>query len=217
MKKSLQNLFPLLSLGLLPICSLIYDWVNHPGSEVHNLATTVDRNIPFSAVFIIPYLLWTLYIYGILIYFYFKDKKTYFKTLFVYIAGLLVCYTVYSLFQTTVPRPLVAGSSFLESLVNRVYEMDAPYNCFPSIHCFSSYLLVRVMRKAPFSTTWNRSMITYFSVIIIVSTLMVKQHVILDVFAAFLLAETLCFVSERNWSPSVKSKPIPSSTKEISH
>ncbi|MGG1575727.1 phosphatase PAP2 family protein [Fictibacillus sp. NRS-1165] len=217
MKKTLQNLYPLLSLGLLPISSLMYDWVNHPGSEVHILSTAVDRHVPFSAVFIIPYLLWTLYIYGTLIYFYFKDKKTYFKTLFVYIAGLLICYTVYNVFQTTVPRPFVSGSSFLGSLVNWVYAMDAPYNCFPSIHCFSSYLLSRVIRRAPFSTIWNRSVITCLSVIIIVSTLMVKQHVVLDVLAAILLAEILCFVADRNWSPFIKSKPIPSTTKEISH
>lgn len=215
MKKIIQGLFPLLSLGILPLCSLLYDWVNQPGESVFSLETSVDKMIPFSAIFIIPYLLWTIYIYGTLIYFYVKDRKTYFKTLIIYVTGMLICYGIYSVFQTTVSRPIILDTTFPNNIVQWMYSMDAPYNCFPSIHCLSSYLMIRIIRRAPFANPWNKRIITTVSSIIILSTLMVKQHVILDAIAAFLLVEVLCYIAERNWSPSTKTKPL-SSSKQVS-
>ncbi|EIT85725.1 hypothetical protein A374_07819 [Fictibacillus macauensis ZFHKF-1] len=209
MKKKIKRLLPLTSICILPFLALFYPLVNHAGSgDVYSLESTFDKAIPFSPIFAVPYLLWTAYIYGTLIYFFFKDKKTYFKALFTYAAGLVICYAIYSFFQTTVGRPIVVGTAFPENLVLWIYENDAPFNAFPSIHCFTSYLMIRIVTHSPILTKWNYRIILTSSSLIILSTLLVKQHVLLDVMGALLLAEAVCFLAERNWAtaPAMKTK-----------
>ena len=48
--------------------------------------------------------------------------------------GLLLCYSVYAIYQTTVPRPELIGSDWLLRTVQWVYRSDEPFNCFPSTH-----------------------------------------------------------------------------------
>ena len=140
-------------------------------------------------IFAIPYSIWILYIYACLIYFYFKDRNLYYLTLVTYIVSALISYGIYSVFQTTVPRPVISGDDPLSSLVKYIYLRDRPYNCFPSIHVFSSYLMIRAITNAGFAK-WKIRMVMYtISTLIILSTLFIKQHVLLDVVGGIVLAE----------------------------
>jgi membrane-associated phospholipid phosphatase len=181
---------PLALMLIFPVLGSLYGWINtRPAADVYTLVTDFDRATPFIKYFALPYSVWIFYIYACLIYYYRKDLNLYYKGLAVYTICALTCYLIYSVFQTTVPRPIIAGHDPFDLLMKFIYERDRPFNCFPSIHCFSSYMVMRLLWGSSIRNRWNVILITGMSSTIILSTLFVKQHVILDAIAAVLLVE----------------------------
>ena len=73
-----------------------------------------------------------------------------------------------------------------------LYSIDAADNLFPSIHCLVSwfcYLGIRGRKEIP---VWYQRVSMVIAVLVFASTLLTKQHVIVDVAGGILLAE-LCF------------------------
>lgn len=181
-------------LGLMlvfPFLGAIYAAVNQPGEKVYSLVTPFDQMVPFIKWFIIPYAFWIFYIYICLLFYYKKDRQVYYLTLATYVVSALISYGIYSIFQTTVPRPDIQDNDIVSQLVRYIYQRDRPFNCFPSIHVFSSYLMMKTLFKSSFKTKINQMLIYGMSIFIIVSTMFVKQHVLLDVVGGILLAEVV--------------------------
>jgi membrane-associated phospholipid phosphatase len=187
-----KNYSPLLLMLVFPILGIIYAMSNNNSNqEVYSLLTAVDQSIPFIKAFALPYSVWIFYIYVCLVYFFKKDINVYYRALLTYIICALICYLIYSVFQTTVPRPMVIGSDPISRLMRYIYNRDQPFNCFPSIHCFSSYMVMRMVWTGSFRNKWNVTLITGMSSLIIISTLFVKQHVIMDALAGIFLVEVV--------------------------
>lgn len=198
MKPFLRKIAPLSTMLIFPLLGMIYAVINNnPSKQVYNLVTDLDRSTPFLKIFVLPYSVWIFYIYVCLVYFFFKDAKVYYRSLATYVICALVCYMVYLVYQTTVPRPIVTGDDVFSQLMRYVYNRDQPFNCFPSIHVFSCYLVMKALYKSSFKTVWNQTLIYGMSTLIILSTLFVKQHVIMDVVAGILLAEFVYRLSLR--------------------
>lgn len=180
----------LLWLTAVPVLNIFYGLLNRPGDHVYSLATSLDHMIPFVPSFIIPYVLWYPFITGALIALAFKDRRTYFQTLIALCSGLVISYIFFALFQTTIERPNIQNENgFLYTMVSYIYNHDQPYNCFPSIHVLSSYLILRGARVFG-RTIWE--MTSTLSILIIVSTVLVKQHVVADIAGGILIGE-YCF------------------------
>jgi membrane-associated phospholipid phosphatase len=175
----------------IPFMGLLYTLLNVPNHDIHNLHTTIDHLIPFIKVFIVPYMLWMPFLYITLFYFCLKDRKLYYHTLIAYNLSVFVSYIVYMTFKTTVERPELEGHNLLTQLTTFLYQADQPYNCFPSIHCMSSYLLFSALIKSQLKNKFNLTLIGLASVTIILSTLFIKQHVIWDAVGGILLAEAM--------------------------
>jgi membrane-associated phospholipid phosphatase len=187
---------PLLFMLVFPILGYMYAWSNKPNQDQlpYSLLTAMDQAIPVIKLFALPYSIWIIYIYVCLLYFFKKDINVYYRSLATYTICALVCYLIYSVFQTTVPRPLIFGDDPLSQLMRYIYNRDEPFNCFPSIHCFSSYMVMRMVWTSSVRNKLNVTVITGMSSLIILSTLFVKQHVIMDALAGFFLVEVVIAV-----------------------
>ncbi|WP_217283032.1 phosphatase PAP2 family protein [Paenibacillus alginolyticus] len=194
-KMKLATYFPLLWLLAIPVLNVFYGLLNNGSGDVGDLMTDLDNLIPFIPIFIIPYLIWYPFLLGMFIVLLLKDRAVYYRSLTALCAGLISCYLIYATFQTTVPRPPINDDGWLIGLVKFVYATDKPFNCFPSIHVLTSYIVLkasyrcsfeRIARTAIFIAAWS----------IIISTLFVKQHALLDVAGAVLLAEALVFAEK---------------------
>nr|WP_240546081.1 phosphatase PAP2 family protein [Paenibacillus artemisiicola] len=148
-----------------------------------------DLAFPLVKLFVLPYAVWIVYLYACLLYFFFKDPAVYRKALVTYVACALICCGIYTVFQTTVPRPALSGSDPVTRLLMFVYRRDQPFNCFPSIHCFSSYMVMKALYHGKFRTRLNQTLIYGMSSLIIVSTFFIKQHALLDAACGILLAD----------------------------
>lgn len=174
----------------IPILNIFYGVLNRAGDHVFNLEIMIDQWIPFTPIFIIPYIVWYPFITGMLVLLAFKNRETYFQTLFALCMGLIISYIFFAMFQSTVQRPdILNETGFIYRLVDVVYRTDQPYNCFPSIHVLTSYLILRgsrVFNKIIWTVT------AFTSILIILSTVFVKQHVVADIVGGILVGE-LCF------------------------
>lgn len=168
-----------------------YFLINQPLGSTHLLVTAWDEHLPFIPVFIVPYLLFIPIFWLIIIYAYLTDYH--FKTLaLALILVYLISYGIYMVFQTYIPRPTVLGQDIFSQLVRIVYADDKPFNAYPSLHAATAALLVTYLTIFSRKLRWPLIM---FGVLVILSTLFVKQHVIADAFSGMVLGITVTYGS----------------------
>jgi membrane-associated phospholipid phosphatase len=188
------HLLALTSLLTIPLLGLIYVYLNHSAGTVYSLVTDLDRQIPFLKVFVLPYVSWYAFLFIALLYLAFKNREAYYQTLLQFNIGMLICYGVYAVYQTHVPRPELAGDGWLLQMVQWVYNSDEPFNCFPSIHVLTSYLMMKAYLGAVNVPRIYTAAVMFMSMLIIASTQFIKQHVLLDIMGAVLVAEGVIYV-----------------------
>ncbi|PYI56559.1 inositol phosphorylceramide synthase [Paenibacillus flagellatus] len=193
MRNKLIAGLPLLWLLAIPVLNVWYGILNRGGPNVGSLMTDLDYAIPFVPAFIIPYVLWYPFILFMFFVFFARNRPVYYRSLAAVCAGLVVCYIVYATFQTTISRPIVEQDGPIFAIVRTIYATDAPFNCFPSIHVFTCHVILKGSYSCGLkkSVQWTIFVIAWA---IIASTVLVKQHALLDVAGAILLSELLCFV-----------------------
>jgi uncharacterized membrane protein YraQ (UPF0718 family) len=191
MKKIKGCIFPLSLILMIPLINIIYMYLNNSSRGIHSLVTDIDKGIPFIKVFAIPYLIWSPFLFTTLIYLCFRYREVYYKVIISLIVGLILCFIIYYFFQTTVPRPQLNGNDFLTNLVKYIYFTDNPFNCFPSIHVLTSYMLIKGIKSCNNKISIDRIIITATSILIILSTQFIKQHVILDLIFAILIGNII--------------------------
>ncbi|WLR56975.1 phosphatase PAP2 family protein [Mesobacillus subterraneus] len=187
MKTKIKELPYLLFLLVMPVLGLIYKILNNNPRDAVILSTNIDDKIPFLPVFILPYIIWYAFILGYLVYFWYKDTRVYLKTLTMIVIGELVCFLIYFFFQTTVPRPILAGDGILIELVGMIYSHDQPFNAFPSIHVLTTFAIILGNINIRNKHIIHSLFVPVMGSLIIISTLFVKQHYILDMFASMFL------------------------------
>lgn len=181
-----------LSLSLmlsLAVMGLFYDILNSPERGFVVLDSSLDRIIPYVPAMSIPYLGWYPFVFGVLAYLCAKDRLTYYRVLLSMNICVWICYLIYFNFQTMVPRPELTGTGLGASVLGWLYSQDRPFNCFPSIHSLHSYLVMRAVLSVPSIRKPIKILVVAGAATIIVSTLMIKQHVIYDALGAVILGE----------------------------
>jgi hypothetical protein len=196
----------LLFLLVIPLLARIYEMLNSRSHNAVDIGTSIDQAIPFLSVFIIPYILWYAYIFCYLVYFCFNDTKVYLKTLIIIVVAELICFVIYFFFQTTVPRPTIAGDNIFNNLVLWIYSKDRPFNCFPSIHVLTTFIIMLASLHIKNKHLLNNLCIHGIGTLIIISTLFVKQHVIFDMIGSMFLVTFLYGIAFELLSFSQKSE-----------
>jgi hypothetical protein len=192
-------IYRVLFIILVPLAQCIYFFLNLTTTGAYDITIFLDKFIPFNEWFIIPYVFWYLYTFGTLLVLAYFDSKTYFKLLFSILVGMLICFVVYYLFPTTVPRTeVIVPDNILKKAVLIIYQNDRPYNCFPSIHMLDTLLITMFLFK------YNKSLIikissAFICVAIYMSTFSIRQHSILDAVASTILGVILFFVFENEF------------------
>lgn len=146
----------------------------------YSVVISLDNQIPFIKEFVIPYVMWFPVVPAVLMYICIKDKPTYFRLIISLIASLLVCYISFFFYQTTVPRPDIHGNDILTQIILHIYKIDRPVNCFPSIHVLICFLLIEGIWVCKDRKTIISIIVTIICTFIILSTVFIKQHVVLD-------------------------------------
>lgn len=169
----------------------------------------IDDYIPFIEYFVLPYLLWFLFIAVTIGYFFLKDTEGFYRlTLFLFtgMTFFLILCTVFPNGLDLRPEVFTRDNIFID-LVKQVYRADTPTNVLPSIHVFNSlgaYIAICHSRELS-RIKWVRYGSLTLTILIILSTMFLKQHSIIDVVTALALG-TLMYVVIYSREPKTSSQ-----------
>ena len=168
---------------------------NHVTTNFHVIHMDIDDKIPFISVFIIPYLLWFLYVSVVLVYQCFTNVSDFKRNCIFLFTGM----TIFLIISTLYPnghnlRPEVyPDNSIFTQMVMALQATDTPTNLFPSIHVYNSIgTHIAVTHSA---TLKNNKAICRSSfvlmVLICMATVFLKQHSMFDVMTGILMATVM--------------------------
>ena len=173
-------------------------------SEYTLVECELDDLIPFWEIFIIPYYLWFVYIAATFVYFFFSGQHDFFRLCLFMFTGMTICLIIYAVWPNGhTLRPdlssLERDNIFLRML-DGLYTADTSTNVCPSIHTFNSIgACIAIFHADKIKNAkYGRAVrigILVLTISICLSTVFLKQHSILDVFAAMALAVPLYLVA----------------------
>ena len=167
----------------------------HVTSNYYVIHSAIDDKIPFIEFFIVPYLLWFVFIAVVFLYFFFTDVPGFYKLCQFMFSGM----TIFLIICTLMPNGLDLRPVYFErnnvfvDLVRRLYMIDTPTNVLPSLHVFNSLsACVAIYHSEVLRKHKAVCMGSYIlAALIILATVFLKQHSVIDVSAAFAMAVIL--------------------------
>lgn len=182
--KTKQGLpFALFLTGYLILFEVLEHWNRLHYTVIHSW---VDDKIPFCEIFIIPYFMWFVYIFGFCVYMFLVDEKSYHEAATFLSIGMAFFLIVSALFPNILmlrPETMPRDNIFTR-LVQYLYSIDTPTNVTPSIHVYNSLCIMiavwrtnaRLMRRRIVKV-----LMTAQGFLIILATMFIKQHSFSDV------------------------------------
>ncbi|MBQ7330792.1 MAG: phosphatase PAP2 family protein [Oscillospiraceae bacterium] len=169
-----------------------------PRESCYPVHCILDDWIPFREEFVIPYVLWYGLIVVSLVWFALYNIQG-FKQLSTYIfITQMVAMAIYILFPNRQDlRPeVLPRENFLTDIVSLLYTLDTSTNVCPSLHVAYSLGIASVWLREKQAWKWWKAFVVVLVALVCLSVAFVKQHSVLDIFAAIplcALAEWLVF------------------------
>ncbi len=168
----------------------------------HLIHTWLDDQIPFCEYFIIPYTIWFGFNLAVVGWFVLKaEKREYYRL----ITALMLGMTVFLVVSVAYPNKLelrpeyVDTSNIFGRMVAALYKTDTPTNVLPSIHVYNTVVLCFAI-NANKTIRRHKSVLVGLDVLgisIILSTMFLKQHSVIDVSLGLVLGVLMQIVSDR--------------------
>ena len=217
MKKLLRRIGPetgkcLALLAYWPIYGMLFYFAEHffrPG-RYHVMYCALDDRIPFCELFLIPYLFWFIYMVGIHVYTLFLDQRAFQRLMqFIilsYSIGLVFfyCYPTIQLLRPDVfPR-----DNLLTDMMAAFYRTDTNTNVCPSLHVVGSMAVFYAAKDTKLFQHKGWRLFFYVTTFLIcISTVFLKQHSVIDLFAGFAVGYSAYLIIYRRhefyFSPTV--------------
>lgn len=155
----------------------------------------IDDYIPFCEVFVVPYLLWFVYVPAVLFYLFLHDREGYWRNTLLLCIGM----TVFLVVSTFIPnmhhlRPgQFERDNIFTWMISLLWKADTPTNLFPSIHVYNSLgAHFAVLNNEKLSRNkWIRYGSLTLCISVILSTMFIKQHSMFDVLTAFIMSAAM--------------------------
>lgn len=87
-------------------------------------------------------------------------------------------------------RPIMMGGNVFADMVANLYWTDTPTNIFPSLHVYNTICVCAGLEESRINPYIIR-LVRILSILIILSTMFLKQHSIVDVIGAFMMFEVV--------------------------
>ncbi len=173
-------------------------------TDFHEIHMPLDDVIPFCEYFIIPYLLWFFFVAATIIYIFIYSKDEYYHAC----AFLFIGMTIFLIICTVWPNGLNLRQdisykdNIFANAVRILYRTDTSTNVFPSIHVFNSIGCCIALFKSKGFKGHNiiKTFVAILTVLIILSTMFLKQHSVVDVIGGIALGGIMyLLVYVPNW------------------
>lgn len=192
--KYLKNKKFIISISILLIGQAFFYWfLKFFQPNPHYLFFNIDQKIPFIPNFIYIYNTFYPFMFLTLLYLFKHDEKVYMKGIISGIIGFLICDIIFLIYPTIMLRPPIPNTNFLTEFIIKVtFFFDTPaLNCFPSIHCLFCFQIIYSFIFTKHIKLKKKIPIIIYSLLIIISTVLVKQHYVVDIISAL----SICIIT----------------------
>ncbi len=186
------------------LCALVINFLTYYGTKLatlnakhYDLTIGLDHAIPFVPFFISIYVL--AYVQWLLSYVY-HTKQSYEACYTLITANIItkgICALFFLFFPTEIQLPEITGTGIWDQLTQFIYNADTPRTLFPSLHCVESWFCFRGTMYVKNAPKWYVAAQGVFSLLVFASTVFVKQHFIVNVFAGIAVAELGLFIAKK--------------------
>ena len=177
-----------LLLTLWGVVIFLYFWIGRviPMERRHLIWCSLDEYVPFVPAFSIPYVAWYA-VQAFTAWYCFRRERGVFRRFIGYLLfGYALAISAFLLYPSAIDfRPEVSGTDLFSRIIGWVYGMDNPTNVFPSLHvivavgCAFAQCYSRGLGKPFLRVIW-----WIIALSICASTVLIKQHSVLDILAA---------------------------------
>ena len=193
-----NNYFAILMIVLIFIVQAFVYWftkvINGPMLKFDLSIPGIDENIPFINWFIIVYIgcypWWYLGLLASLKY----NRPNFYKAIVVSLISYVIAGLFFVFLPTEIERPVIENTNILNWLTNFIYSTDIPTNLFPSMHCFISWNVYVSVRRDKAIPLYIRIPYLIMAILVCMSTVFIKQHYFVDIFAGIILCEIVNFI-----------------------
>ncbi|MDD3251519.1 MAG: phosphatase PAP2 family protein [Lachnospiraceae bacterium] len=151
----------------------------------------LDDYIPFNEYFIVPYLLWFVYVSGTVLFFFLTSRTDYYRLCAFLFIGMTISMLICTFFPngTDLRVDVDPNKNVFCWLVSALHSADTSTNVFPSIHAYNSLgVHFAIMNSSQLhDKVWVRRGSLVLMIAICLSTVFLKQHSAMDVTGAFIL------------------------------
>ena len=197
MKEYIKNNRHALLLLYLPLYLIAFFTIDKLPLTHYVIRCPLDDYIPFNQNFIIPYSIWFFWFPGWILYFLKHSKEDFVRLCVTMFTGMTVCLLIYLIWPNAIDlREEIRGNDICSKAVRLIREADTPYGVCPSIHVLSLMSIALTVKDSelPDLSITAKSYIYVITIVIIYSTMAVKQHSIVDVAAGAALAVVIDFL-----------------------
>jgi membrane-associated phospholipid phosphatase len=152
---------------------------------------TLDDLIPFNEYFVVPYVLWFVYMFVAFWYFFFASRQEFYRMCTFLIAGMTISLLICTFFPngTDLRVEVDPQKNVFCWLVHFIHQADTATNVFPSIHAYNSIGVHSAVMNS--QSLKNKPIVRRVSfllmMMICLSTVFLKQHSVVDVLGATIL------------------------------
>jgi len=176
-----------------------------PAENCYPVHCWLDDMIPFCELFVIPYVFWYGLIVISLLYFALYSPDSFKKLMTFIIVTQVVAMAIYIAFPTRQDlRPeMFERDNILTGIMGLIYAFDTNTGVCPSLHVAYSIGIASTWLKYKDASKGWKGFVVAAVVLICLSVAFVKQHSVIDIFAALpvcLLAEGIAF-GKSYWKP----------------
>lgn len=162
----------------------------------YDLSLPLDHQLPYVPAFVVIYVLaYVTWAIGFVLVA--REKPEDSEPLFGEMIAKLFCFVIFVILPTTLQRPADTGGGFFGWGVSVIYFFDPPTALFPSIHCLENWVAWRGLFGRKTVSGLVKASFLVAALLVFLSTLLVKQHVLVDIPAAIAVSEIGLFISKK--------------------
>lgn len=175
-------------------------------TSYYPIGCALDGRIPFCEWFIFPYFTWFPYMVAAGLYFILKDHEAFERYMLSLIVGFFISTLICSVFPNGQNlRPDFYRNNFAAQIVKWTQEFDTNTNVFPSMHVVGALgTAIAVASAATLrKKIWLRILNVLLCTAIILATVFLKQHSVLDIFGGVVVAGVTAFVVYKGYASAL--------------
>ncbi len=166
--------------------------------EFHDMARSVDKRIPLITQAVYVYVMWYPLIFLYPLYLFRFSQTAWILYILAVVLDIIFSLIIYVLYPSSFQRPEPPGSVLSGKIIRILYILNYKgLNCMPSMHCSQCYIILLSAAICGLSGVLPAAAAVCTSILcimIVISTVLTKQHVLIDMVTAFPLG-IICFAA----------------------